>query len=897
MPRPRPALPVHEVPVPDTVFPGQVFRYAIAGHGDVILRAPTKMRGTQAGLGTVRRHTILTLAPPPEVGSVHCRLLRGPSTVVLANGSEHELGFPEQLSGGPEGGSGRGSLPAEAIFLPPHADFLPPPRVGRQGTCDGARMHAGADSVELGLTHAEGMEKGSARAATPRAAASGGAERSNDGEARLHDELARFERSPAALAARRLVTETIGASGRRCQDGYAEQGQEDEDASDSSLDACADGAWMVGRVNASMYRDVLEAALASDSTAAWQVHVHANGSMLASRVADRRRARWLGNALGPAVCDRRFRARQVFGRYLLPDVHMCVSRPRLHSPDCVQESDRSCLVFPPLSKTGRMEAWHVGGGGGASASHDAHQALPALDPGPQSAADGISSGDDSHASSGGARPAQCEATRGHLQSASAAGNEQTRQGRVDAQGGSGGGDAMPGSKRAGEHSAGPRGKRPRRLESCESDRGVLRPCREQPQQQQPVQHAAGSDGQPAEQLPAKDMTELLCKGVLNGASPFEEEGGAGEEEGIGLKLRAQYGRWVAGDCIKCSTLPPSPLALLWLPRCLRKSYRTYLNMSAAAQGGSVEAQRLLADDSHFNVSMLVERIGGSVQQQKRFNGGRLRLRYPLHAAQVSCDSCESSWTRRPWLLDRALNETLEPSTLEWFSQRKLWAHCQEGDVDEIVLALDTLPTSLEERDEDFYGGTALHHAAWHGRADAVQCILDRGCPVSVRDDYNWTALHHACQNGHKEAAKTLLRAGASANEPGGLAQMARYPQELRPLHWAAFMGHGDVVRLLLEHGADVHAKDGDGRSALFLATRWAHAGAVQALLDGGASTRQRCEWSEGSGATLTPAELAERLGLLSQFPSMVPTRQQMPSGAAFEVILLRVRIRPLAQDL
>jgi len=70
-----------------------------------------------------------------------------------------------------------------------------------------------------------------------------------------------------------------------------------------------------------------------------------------------------------------------------------------------------------------------------------------------------------------------------------------------------------------------------------------------------------------------------------------------EEEGVGLKLRAKYGRWVSGDCISCSTRPPSALALIWLPRCLRKDYRVYLNVTHAAARGDTEAQRRLVDES------------------------------------------------------------------------------------------------------------------------------------------------------------------------------------------------------------------------------------------------------------------------------------------------------------
>jgi hypothetical protein len=112
-PRELPALPVLEIEVPDSVAPGQEFIYSIAGHGDVRLRAPRAKRGLEPALGTLRRHTMLTLAPPPAVGAVHSRYLRGCNSVALSNGSEYPLSIPEDLDGGAQGGSGNGSLPAE----------------------------------------------------------------------------------------------------------------------------------------------------------------------------------------------------------------------------------------------------------------------------------------------------------------------------------------------------------------------------------------------------------------------------------------------------------------------------------------------------------------------------------------------------------------------------------------------------------------------------------------------------------------------------------------------------------------------------------------------------------------------------------------------------------------
>jgi len=54
-------------------------------------------------------------------------------------------------------------------------------------------------------------------------------------------------------------------------------------------------------------------------------------------------------------------------------------------------------------------------------------------------------------------------------------------------------------------------------------------------------------------------------------------------------------------------------------------------------------------------------------------------------------------------------------------------------------------------------------------------------------------------------ASWLLRMFAmQVNEGGGLVGRHRFQNEFRPLHWAAFMGHESIVRLLLSHGIRVY---------------------------------------------------------------------------------------------
>jgi ankyrin repeat protein len=70
-------------------------------------------------------------------------------------------------------------------------------------------------------------------------------------------------------------------------------------------------------------------------------------------------------------------------------------------------------------------------------------------------------------------------------------------------------------------------------------------------------------------------------------------------------------------------------------------------------------------------------------------------------------------------------------------------------------------------------------------------------PDLVRPGKGWTGLHEAAKQGHLEIVRLLLEHGAEPNarEPG---------DNTYALHWAAAHGHVEVVRALLDAGGDVH---------------------------------------------------------------------------------------------
>lgn len=128
---------------------------------------------------------------------------------------------------------------------------------------------------------------------------------------------------------------------------------------------------------------------------------------------------------------------------------------------------------------------------------------------------------------------------------------------------------------------------------------------------------------------------------------------------------------------------------------------------------------------------------------------------------------------------------------------------------------------------DASGQTALHHAASDNDLKKVQWLLDHGSNPNVKDDRGWTPLARSATYGLTEGdfgdfvgqgdvnqrvpihavMALLLENGAhvdARNDMGTTALMlvAHYTQSL------------DCLRLLLDHGADIHQKDNDDQDAL-----------------------------------------------------------------------------------
>jgi ankyrin repeat protein len=199
------------------------------------------------------------------------------------------------------------------------------------------------------------------------------------------------------------------------------------------------------------------------------------------------------------------------------------------------------------------------------------------------------------------------------------------------------------------------------------------------------------------------------------------------------------------------------------------------------------------------------------------------------------------------------------------------AVAEESRADELARLLDARPDLIDARGGNFQQQTALHKAAWHNHADCVRALLDRGADVHVRDyGDNAYALHFAAEAADLAVVEMLVEAGSDvigegddhqlgvlgwatcfrtaradvaeyllgrgaklnlwsaialdraddirgfiARDPALLqAHMSRNEHHRTPLHHAAAKNRPQMVRLLLDLGADPHATDATGATAL-----------------------------------------------------------------------------------
>ena len=165
----------------------------------------------------------------------------------------------------------------------------------------------------------------------------------------------------------------------------------------------------------------------------------------------------------------------------------------------------------------------------------------------------------------------------------------------------------------------------------------------------------------------------------------------------------------------------------------------------------------------------------------------------------------SALMRARYRFDKALTEAIKRrvDVLDVFEAAAF------GDLDRLSELLGDEPSLVNDYSGD--GFTALHFAAFFGRPDAAALLIERGAEVDAfgRGWMTGTAMHSAVSRLHADVVRVLLDAGANPN--------VRQSAGWTPLHAAAMNGDLTSVELLLASGADPAATNEEGRSVADLA--------------------------------------------------------------------------------
>lgn len=203
-----------------------------------------------------------------------------------------------------------------------------------------------------------------------------------------------------------------------------------------------------------------------------------------------------------------------------------------------------------------------------------------------------------------------------------------------------------------------------------------------------------------------------------------------------------------------------------------------------------------------------------------------------------------------------------------------------GDLDKLRKFVEEDKSSLSTPDGNGY--YALQWASLNNFPDVAQYIIEHGGDVNQNDNLRQTALHWAAVRGSIAVADVLLQNGgrvetADANGYRAVHVAAQYGQTgflnhigakyradfdavdnegRSPLHWAAYKGYADTIRLLLFRDAYQVRQDREGCTPLHWAALRGNIEACTILVHAG--TKQELAVKDKAG--FTPAQVASDKG-------------------------------------
>uniref|UniRef100_A0A671KN75 Histone-lysine N-methyltransferase EHMT2-like n=1 Tax=Sinocyclocheilus anshuiensis TaxID=1608454 RepID=A0A671KN75_9TELE len=125
------------------------------------------------------------------------------------------------------------------------------------------------------------------------------------------------------------------------------------------------------------------------------------------------------------------------------------------------------------------------------------------------------------------------------------------------------------------------------------------------------------------------------------------------------------------------------------------------------------------------------------------------------------------------------------------------------------------------------GSTGLHHAAKLGNLEVVMLLLSTGqVDINAQDSGGWTPIIWAAEHRHIDVIRALLNRGANVT--------LRDKEMNVCLHWASFSGSAEIAELILNAGCPLSSVNLHGDTPLHIAAREGYIDCVTLFLSRGA---------------------------------------------------------------
>nr|XP_002123436.3 ankyrin repeat domain-containing protein 10 isoform X2 [Ciona intestinalis] len=132
--------------------------------------------------------------------------------------------------------------------------------------------------------------------------------------------------------------------------------------------------------------------------------------------------------------------------------------------------------------------------------------------------------------------------------------------------------------------------------------------------------------------------------------------------------------------------------------------------------------------------------------------------------------------------------------------------CRDGDAVTLSRAVAVASPDQLVAEDQFYGWTPVHWAAYFGKVECLNGLLRTGVNVNIRTSrFQQTPAHIAAFGGHPTCLLELLKSGADFHARDYLGET--------PMHKAARVGNGECIKTLIQNGARANICNNNGHTA------------------------------------------------------------------------------------